>query len=211
MLQVAAHRTTHTTIVHDDDFLRQSQLVSLEQLVVDGNLAEFVFDDCDLLLLLLLKDVVQQSRLPRSQEACQNRHWQFLAFGDRRFSDRGRHNVAVATESVTVDEAIPDIVRWVQCLLRVLEVPKHLDLHLHIRPRLLPEALNQSLDLLHKAHDGRVCGDLHWVLADVQGEWHPHGRMEPRLQSKCRHPEWDEWVQLRTSEEFGRPSAPKMG
>jgi len=58
--QVAAHGAANAAIVHLDDLLAR---VLHQQFVVDAGLTELVFDDGDLVAVLLLEDAIEQRGL----------------------------------------------------------------------------------------------------------------------------------------------------
>mmetsp|Transcript_91724 Transcript_91724/g.239249 ORF Transcript_91724/g.239249 Transcript_91724/m.239249 type:complete len:283 (-) Transcript_91724:369-1217(-) len=84
LLEIATHGAAHATVVHNHDLLRQRHLVLLQQRIIDGDLTELILDNRDLHLLLLLQNVIQESRLTCTEEACENDHRQLLVFWDLR-------------------------------------------------------------------------------------------------------------------------------
>mmetsp|Transcript_57760 Transcript_57760/g.137494 ORF Transcript_57760/g.137494 Transcript_57760/m.137494 type:complete len:313 (+) Transcript_57760:1461-2399(+) len=78
--QVTTHSAAHATVLHDNHLFSQAHCGILEQLVVNRNLTELVFDHCKLLASLVLQEVIQHRCLSRSKEACKNCDGNFALF-----------------------------------------------------------------------------------------------------------------------------------
>mmetsp|Transcript_16097 Transcript_16097/g.44583 ORF Transcript_16097/g.44583 Transcript_16097/m.44583 type:complete len:398 (+) Transcript_16097:166-1359(+) len=72
--QVAAHGTTHAPVVHGDQILWCVQRFR-DETIVDADFSELILQDADLPLVLLLEDVIHESRLSGSEEASDDRDW----------------------------------------------------------------------------------------------------------------------------------------
>mmetsp|Transcript_80882 Transcript_80882/g.255222 ORF Transcript_80882/g.255222 Transcript_80882/m.255222 type:complete len:398 (+) Transcript_80882:52-1245(+) len=177
--QVPPHGAAHAPVVHDNNLLCERKLVLLEQRVINGNLAKLVLDDGDLLLLLLLEDVVQQSGLARPQEAGEDRHWHLPLLGYAGVGPGDLHDIAVDAEFVAGDEVLANLIARVQRRCLVAQVPEHLNLHLHRRALLAAHALDQGLHLLHQLHDGEHGRHTEGVLLGIQREGNLHGGVDP--------------------------------
>mmetsp|Transcript_7860 Transcript_7860/g.19089 ORF Transcript_7860/g.19089 Transcript_7860/m.19089 type:complete len:374 (+) Transcript_7860:431-1552(+) len=78
--QVTAHRAADAAVVHRDHVLLRLELV-LDERGVDVEGAKLVFDDRDLLAVLLFEDVVDERRLPGAEEARDERDGRLLGVG----------------------------------------------------------------------------------------------------------------------------------
>ncbi len=92
--QIAAHRAADAAVVH----FKQLLLALNNELVVDADFAEFVFDYGEFFAVLLRQNPIEQRRLTSSEKAGENRN------GNRGVVGR-RHKV---TTNVTLAEASSD-------------------------------------------------------------------------------------------------------
>merc|ERR1719336_2993275 len=76
--KICPNRATNASIFHlDHDFFGRPLLALLEQFVVDRDCSKLILDNSYLLPVVFREDVVQERRLSRAEEPCEN--------GDRNF------------------------------------------------------------------------------------------------------------------------------
>mmetsp|Transcript_6217 Transcript_6217/g.14564 ORF Transcript_6217/g.14564 Transcript_6217/m.14564 type:complete len:200 (-) Transcript_6217:59-658(-) len=183
--EITTNGAAHATIVHNYNLLGESNLILLQQCVVDGDFSELIFDHCNLLLSLLLQEVVQEGCLAGSEEAGQDGDWQFLLVGYLWETLWCRDYVSMNAEGVPIHEMCSHFVSRIQGLLIILCIPKHLNLELDGFVRLFTDLFHKGLHLLHQLHDKKLTDYCERIVLHVdrsQAGRQLHSRMEPTYQ-----------------------------